>query len=180
MKYYRVEPAMKKSCVETEIYERSDGLRLSVEVGWRCGDYVIHVPETDEELQYWLDNRWGITKEEYDEDPDCYPLIPDPEEDDTLELEDWEHEMLSTWDGCWEDYDVYAPYNWDRELDEDEKEQILEVLTEEGSTALWEEYDEGHVMHGWNSADCTTVIYNGFTIEECDENGRPLEHQRAE
>jgi hypothetical protein len=107
-------------------------------------------------------------------------LIPDPEEDDTLELEDWEHEMLSTWDGCWEDYDVYAPYNWDRELDEDEKEQILEVLTEEGSTALWEEYDEGHVMHGWNSADCTTVIYNGFTIEECDENGRPLEHQRAE
>ncbi len=173
MKYYRVEPTMKKSVVETEIFAREDGLRLSLEVGWRWGEFVIHVPETDEELQPWLDN-WGITKEEYDEDPDSYPLIPDPDEDDMIELEDWRHEMLSTWDGCWEDFDVYAPYNWDKELNEDDKENILEFLREEGSTALWEEYDEGHVMNGWDSIDCKSVIYNGYTIVECDEIGNPL------
>jgi len=177
MKYYRLEPATKKSVVETEYFQREDGLRLSVEVGWRWGEFVIHVPETEEELQPWLEDRWGITKEEYDEDPDSYPTMPDPEEDDTCELEDYEFEMLSTWDGCWEDYEVYVPYGKDFEVDGDEEDQILETLSEDGCSALWEEWEEDHPLHGWESVDCTYVIYNGFTLEECDENGDPLKEQ---
>ena len=174
MKYYRVEPKMKKSVVETQYYEREDGLRLSVEIGWRWGEFLLQAPETDEELQEWLDYR-GISREEYDEDRDSYPLLPDPEEDDTLELEDWEHEMLSTWDGCWEEYDVFLGYKSEVELTEEMKDEIIEMLSEEGSCALWDEWEEGHPLHGWDSTDCTTVIYNGFTLVESDEHGNPLE-----
>jgi len=176
MKYYRVEPKSKKSVVETEYFSREDGVRISVEVGWRWGEYVLHVPETDEELQYWLDNRWDITKEEYDEEPECYSTLPDPE-DDTLELEDWEHKMLSTWDGCWEKYEVYAGYNSKVELTEEMKDEIMETLEEEGPSAFWEEQEEDHPLYGFEYEDCSTVIYNGFTLVECDEHGNPLDSQ---
>lgn len=177
MKYYRVEPKMKKSVVEIEYFARPDGVRLSVEVGWRWGEYVLKAPETEEEWQEWFDTRWDIPKEEYDEDPDLWPTLPNPEEDDVLELEDWDHEMLSTWDGCWEDYNVYAGYGATVELTEEMKDEIIDILQEEGSTALWEDWPEDHPLYGFETQDCTAVIYNGFTMVECDEHGNVLEDE---
>lgn len=190
MKYYRLEPATKKSVVETEHFQREDGLRLSVEVGWRWGEFKLSIPDTEEEILEFLQERGGYdTIQEWmadyfgDEDiitedtPLETYLLPNPEEDDTVELEDYEFEMLSTWDGCWEDYNVYAPYGKEVEFTEEEEDAILEALSEEGSSGLWDEWEEDHPLHGWESVDCTYVIYNGFTLEECDENGTPLKEQ---
>ena len=178
MKYYRIEPSTKKSVIEVEYYGREDGLRIAVETCWRWGEFKLNVPETEEELKEYLDYR-GVELEEYNEDPESYPFLPQ-EDDEVVELEDYEFETLSTWDGCSEEHSVYAGYNYKGEVPAELEESILELLEEEGISVLWEDWSEiegDHPLRGFSSEDCSYVIYNGVTIEECDERGSLLNEE---
>ena len=65
MKYYKLEPTYKKSLIELYSFKRplSDFVEghenrnaiLVKEIGWRWGDFTIEVPETQDEVNEWLE-----------------------------------------------------------------------------------------------------------------------------
>jgi len=165
MKFYNIQPTVKKSVVEFESYRRGnkeDGFQYATkELGWRTGDFVISVPETSEEIDDWVANRpegqW--TREDVDDyiERGGNPFLPS--KDDTfIELEEYEYEMQSTWDGCWEEWTVHG------EGIEDE-----EALIEEIEEAYAENYDEGLAESGWTQDDFTMEIHCPVEIVECED-----------
>jgi hypothetical protein len=65
MKYFKIEPTYKKSLVEFTIFTRplsdfredakeNQRATLIKELGWRWGEFMVEVPETDEEVAEWL------------------------------------------------------------------------------------------------------------------------------
>lgn len=135
-KTYTVEPAVKKSFVEFECFRKGDKY-VRVETGWRYGD--LNVTITNEEEQNYL-------QEVLDSDGE--------EAFDAQEFEDIE--MLSTWDGCWQEYHYVG-------VEEDEQEILQEGMDEEG---FWDYLQE----NGWETVDLETYIYNGITVTEYDGN----------
>lgn len=161
MKYYLLEPKYKKSLVEGEWYEREDGAKILVQTTWRTGSFKLTVPETESEMKELLGDA-------YDEDDvEYYAWLPE-EDDDYIELDDYQFEMLSTWDGCSEDHEVF------KVEDEDEAEAITEALDEHGISGLW---DEEGVLEGFHADYCFYEIHGGCVLTECDEDGQPLEEQ---
>ena len=63
MKHYRMEPTYKKSVVENTTYSKG-GVIATYEEGYRWGQFVIHIPETEEEFEAWA-NRFGMTPVSY-------------------------------------------------------------------------------------------------------------------
>jgi len=160
MKYYIIEPKFKKSLLEYEHYVREDGARIVVETLWRGGSFVLTVPETKTEMKEFLGDA-------YDEDDiEYYTWLPE-EDDDYVELDDYQFEMQGTFDGCAEDYETYN-------MDDDEAEMLIEVLEEEGSSVFW---DGVEMFEGFESEACYYAIAGGFVLTECDENGEPLENE---
>ena len=159
MKYYLLEPKFKKSLIECEWYERKDGAKILMQTTWRTGSFKLNVPETNEEIKELLGSA-------YDEDDvEYYTWLPE-EDDDYIELDDYQFEMLSTWDGCSEDHEVF------KVEDEDEVDAITEALEEHGIGGLWD--GEG-VLEGFDADYCFYEIHGGCVLTECNENGEPLE-----
>ena len=190
MKHFRIEPTYKKSVVEYTVFRRPlDDLTgneedkgkfayLRKELGWRWGSFRIDVPETEEEIKEFLEERggydsvaeyladyWGdediivesTTLEEY--------LLPSTEDDFVDLTEDYEAEMIDCWDGCWEEFIFYGP-NWTEESQEE-----LEASWEEN-----QESDDGAFSryefledNGWESIDCNFQIHGGVIVEESEE-----------
>ena len=158
MKYYVIEPKSKKSLIELEHYVREDGARIVVETLWRGGSFKLTVPETESEIKELLGDS-------YDEDDvEYYSWLPE-EDEDYVELEDYQYEMLGTFDGCAEDYHTYN-------MSDDESEALVEILEEEGMSVFW---DEVEMFEGFESENCYYAISGGFVLTECNENGEPLE-----
>ena len=155
MKYYIITPKTKKSLFELQHYVREDGARIVVETTWRGGEFKLTVPETEAEIKELLGDS-------YDEDDvEYYSWLPE-DDDDYVELDDYQYEMLGTFDGCSEDYETYN-------MDEDESEFLVEILEEEGSSVFW---DEVEMFEGFESEACYYAIAGGFVLTECDENGK--------
>jgi len=155
MKYYIITPKTKKSLFELQHYVREDGARIVVETTWRGGEFKLTVPETETEIKELLGDS-------YDEDDvDYYSWLPE-DDDDYVELDDYQYEMLGTFDGCAEDYETYN-------MDEDESEILVEILAEEGSNVFW---DGVEMFEGFESEACYYAIVGGFVLTECDENGK--------
>ena len=60
MKHYLLEPEYKKSVAEYDVFEKTiDGhtYRVVHEEVFRSGSWVIHVPETEEEINEWLKHK---------------------------------------------------------------------------------------------------------------------------
>lgn len=135
-KTYHVEPKIKKSVVEIETFSRvvEDKTQYcTIETGWRYGEWNITITNEDEarSLQHALDT------------------------DEYLDLDDFEEtEMLSTWDGCWEDVEL-------TNVDDDElEEEIREGYYDE----RWSYLEE----NGWDQVCYEAFIHNGITVEEVD------------
>lgn len=153
MKYYIVTPAHKKSVLETECFEDESGNRVMVTTCWRAGTFKVYVPETLEEHR----------EAGYDDDDVGTWLWPN-EDDDFVELDDfYEFEMIDTWDGCSEDYEIFVE-------DEEYRDLIEETLYEEGMYALFdnEKLDGFEPVNGWFE------IHGGIIMQECDEQGNIL------
>ena len=158
MKYYIIEPKNKKSVIEYEHYVREDGARIVVETLWRGGEFKLTVPETESEIKELLGDS-------YDEDDvEYYTWIPD--EDDTyVELEDFQYEMLGTFDGCAEDYNFYNTMD---KIDGEIQEKMQEVLEENGSSVL---LDNHPMFEGFEVEGSFYQIHGEFVLTECDEDG---------
>jgi hypothetical protein len=188
MKFFRIEPTYKKSVIEWTIFKREvDGKPqfLRKELGWRWGEFLIRVPDTVDEKLEWaqgmgydnvetcLEEYYGL--EDITEDSLLEALLPDTD-DDYIELEDYEHEMLSTWDGCWDDWSINLPGQDDDVMDEEEKDSILEEV----QIAYDEDYEEGVEALGWEFIECEYDITCNVTVQECDEYGEVLEAEQEE
>lgn len=161
MKYYLLEPKYKKSLYEMEIHGRYNNEQVGVTTCWRTGSFLVRVPESETEIKELLGNA-------YDEDDvEFYSWLPD-EDDDYIELDDYQCEMLSTYDGCSEDYEV-------RIEDEQVADMIMEALNENGASVLWD--GEHALFEGFDADSCYYEIHGGCVLTECDENGNPLEEQ---
>ena len=163
MKRFLIEPKMKKSVVEEQTFRKvEDGITfiLNREMLWRTGSFVISVPETDEEIHNWLEER-GWSQEDWDEGfVDEGSFLPDAD-DEAIELDDYDFEMEHTWDGIYEDWTVTAS----PEVDED----VLEEMQEHAQEIYAEDYEESLYAEGWEEAGFCTCIYNGAVITEMED-----------
>ena len=204
MKYFKIEPTYKKSLVEFTIFtrpmsdfredaEKNQQARLIKELGWRSGDFLVAVPETDEEVAEWLEVRdggnydtfydmavdYGLT-EINEEGEDVLPddqtvselieqlLLPDLDDDYIMLTEDYnEAEMQSCWDGCWEDWSMHS--NGERLEGED-----VEAMIEEVEEAYSEEYEEGVEELGWSFQDCEYEMHCKPMITQVDIDGEEI------
>ena len=165
MKQYVVEPKMKKSIMEERTFTKKDGetrFFLTNQVFWRGGSFTIDVPETEEEIHAWLEER-GWTQEDWDEGcVDESSFLPD-EDDESIELDDYAYEIIDTWDGVSEEWELTC-YPLDA-VDEETLEEMRDAAVEVYS----EDYEEGLFEDGWEEAGFCTYIFNGVTIREPTE-----------
>ena len=136
-KTYHVSNKYKKSVIERNVMGDINGNTITSETGWRSGEFEITI-KTEEErelLQNALDNE------------------------ESLELNDFEeHEMYSTWDGCWEDF-------------ESDDTDLLEQLQEEYEANEEEYFGFQSFLEeekGYDYEDCFFSIENGVRVEEID------------
>ena len=186
MKTYRIEPTYKKSVVEYDTFrkrvegDKSD-LWIRKEIGWRWGEFDVFVPETEEEVIEWANDQVGDAEyykslaevlDEYGEE-DLEGMIghamPDTSEACAFhELSDYQYEMNSTWDGCWEDWDIFVGGD---DLSEEEQEELLEEVQEKYS----EDYEDGVAELGFEHMDNYTDIHCAITAVEIDEDRNAID-----
>lgn len=215
MKYYKLEPTYKKSLVEFYTFTRplSDlkedhGLHedakayLVKEIGWRWGDFTIEVPETEEEINEWLEFRddgqyetfydlavdYGLTETDEETGEEVLPsdrsivelieemLLPDLDDDYIMISEDYpDAEMNSTWDGCWEDWSIRT--GWTEDAPIKSISMVLDdvdELIEEVDEAYAEEYEDGVESLGWTFEHCEYEMHCKPMITPIDENGEEI------
>lgn len=169
MRHYLIEPTYKKSVVEYELFKHDDGRILTREVGWRWGSFIIHVPETEDELKEWANTKgFGTISDARDgyglESNEPFPpetFLPN-ESWDFIELDDYDYEMVEMWDGCWEDWAINS-------------EEDTSELEEELSEAYFENSLEGLNELGWNEFAYFVEIHTSVTVKECDTSGKVLD-----
>lgn len=138
MKSYKIEPRIKKSVEEIEYWRNPEtNQTLAVEVVWRTGEYIVHPQSEDEEKE--IQRFANMSDDEAVEEGFV-----------VTNFEEWE--LISTWDGCYEE----VHFHWD--LDEDAREDLTEQY--------WEENTDLFYQMGFDSDDCEVTIYNGIVIEE--------------
>ena len=168
MKTYLLEPSYKKSLLEYQVYEREvDGVkqRATLEIGWRSGSFNLYVPENESELVEWANGRDGPQYENVQEIYDDYGVesfddittgyfMPE-DEDDFIEVGDFNYEMNETWDGCWEDWSSN---------DDELTEEIQEGYDEEG----WDYLEE----NGWEEVYCYYEIHCNPVLTEVESQDK--------
>ena len=178
MKSYNIEPTYKKSVIEYNSYrkELEDGtvLHATLEIGWRWGEFTIHVPETEEEVLAWARDKMGVDDSYYSSVTEVFEdygeenfegmkkhFLPDADEE-FHELDDYDYDMDSTWDGCWEDWNVvpFGPSKDDVDTDEI-REQIEEGWYEDS----WDYMEQ----EGWEEMSTWFEIHCPLKIEEVKE-----------
>lgn len=160
MKIYKVEPGYKKSVVEQNHYWKEiDGVKVWVtyEEVWRWGEFLIRIPETDEE---WQEYAESVGYESIEEAKENYTYPTDLQ--NGIELEDYEYELLSTWDGCASYWS--ATCHPKEAFDEDQLQEIADELERQY-------FDESVYPDeiGWNESGCEYWIQGEFTLTEVKE-----------
>jgi len=107
----KIEPRIKKSFLESYIFERN-GVRAHLEIGWRWGSV-------------WLQLS-----------PDEYL----PSMDDIIEFEGYENwELNDCWDSCWEDWTVLRDYSKEDSVQaQEERARLEETLQRAWNDEGWE------------------------------------------
>ena len=191
MKHFLLEPKLKKSVSEYQRFVKQiddkNSYTATMETGWRWGSWVINCPETEEEVVEWGNNRVG--------DPSYYKNAMEVVEDygyDTLEefvehatkpeetanfheLDDYDHELIETWDGCWEYWEVQAWGDHREDVTDEEIEELQEHVEE-----IWyEDYNEAMYEDGWEEQAYWTDINCEVKLTPCDQNGKVFEGEEV-
>lgn len=135
MPRYIVSARYKKSTLEVETWAHKKDFNKSFtkEVGWRSGSFKVTMSKDEFE---------EIPKE--DEEAKFYPYFYD------------ESELVSTWDGCWEDFDFS-----EGTISEEEQEQIK---------AAWEEENyEGIENLGYQQVETDIILIGPLDFELDDD-----------
>jgi hypothetical protein len=175
MRHYRLEPTDKKSAVEHTQYFK-DGMVATCEEGYRWGQYIIHIPETEEEFEAWA-SKFGMSLEDADDNyyhifsddsiKDKYLEICGPDlGSDNFDMDDYHHDLIELWDCCWEHWYV-EKVDLAEELTDKEEEGLIEHLQD-----LYEEgYNEAVEADGWVLKQAWSEIQCSVTLVPCDEDG---------
>lgn len=168
MKCYAVTNRFKKSVDETEIVVGMVDdveVRVAYTTNWRSGEFRISVPETKEEIAQYLVDQGYDTVEELLEDYDVKTLdevVLPREDDEYIEMYDYYLcEMVSTYDGCAEDY-VITVKTEDDDIESEIRAKVEAVLDDEGLWGLFDSLD-------FDTDDCMYEIHNGVILEEVQE-----------
>ena len=177
MKQYKLEPTSKKSLLEYTVWrktlENGKDVIAILETGWRWGSFALHVPETEKEIIEWANVNCG--------NPDYYQsieevfndyavesveefltvIMPDPNLE-FHEMNDYNAEMIETWDGCWEDWSLGGSVEAEEGVDMD---VILEELEEGWYEDSWSYMEE----NGWLEEESYFEICTTITLEEMDD-----------
>lgn len=169
MKNFLIEPTYKKSVIETDIWKNANGDILELETGWRWGEFMIDVPETEAEITQMLEGRGYDSLEDFLEDRNSetleQALLPNTA-DDCIDLtEDYDADLLYTDDGCWMFFKVRSQTLTESECIElqDKLEEIFE-----------EDFYSGLEDAGWETVDTLYYIDCPVTVDPCDERGKRL------
>ena len=196
MKHFRIEPTYKKSVIELSTFRRpleeltgndedkGKFAYLRKELGWRWGSFMISVPDTEEEIAEFLEERGSYESvaeylADYHGEEDIIVesttlqeyLLPSVDDDFVDLTEDYDAEMLDCWDGCWEDWGITVPGD---ELDD------TDDLIEEIEEAYSEDYEEGVEALGWQFIDNFFEIHCNVTVTPCDQFGEVEEQEEVE
>ncbi len=185
MKTYSIEPTYKKSVCEVELWRRPtdilptdddtfrynwNGPILRRECWWRWGEWTIEIPETEDEIQEFVELKGFTTVMEYLEQHGAETieevLLPD-EEDDEHVLPP-EAECNYCWDGQGEEFNIEQTRHsnlTDEECAELSSEAMRmyadEGMFEQGLEELgWEHYSSIYEIH------CTVEVIRQKTEEE--------------
>jgi len=169
MKYYDIEPTLKKCVVEYEVWVKDDPksdsgkIYATKEIGWRTGDFVILVPETEEEIRDWVSNHenWSYDELMQEIKEGGNPFLPSAE-DDFIELDDYDYQMNSTWDGCWEEWSVTCV-----NMSDDERFELAEIIEVESEESG--DYIEWLYNNGWLEENFYTEIQCAVKITETND-----------
>lgn len=188
MKYYRIEPTHKKSLIENTIFRRKDEngnyIFLKREQCWRWGSFLFSVPETEDEINNYINEQgynnfldW-VSDNGFEDliESETYAgiiankLLPS-ESDEFVDItEDYPNAtFMDAWDGIWEGW---ITYSFKTELSYDEKESTAE----KASDAYYENNEDGVEALGWEYIDTTFEIQCAVSIQPCDEGGNVLEN----
>ena len=175
MKSYTVEPLNKKSVLEYQTYSKKieDGcvIQATLEIGWRTGEFTVHVPETEEEVIEWANGRDGVLAGQYtdietvlnDNCVDCISemeFLPSDSEDETFhEMSDFDFDMESTWDGCWEDWTVTVLGDSKDSYDTD---KLCAEIAEGWSEGSWDYMED----NGFDELECYWEIVCPVSVKE--------------
>ena len=129
MATWSIKPSCKKSIIERCHYHK-DGNEIIIETGWRSGEFQC---ETE------------------DDNP------PEIKENDDLYDCEYHVEVIETFDGCWEEYDM-------ENCTEETREWLEEFLDENSFFELEE--------HGWLPGDTEMIIACEPVIEKVEENSK--------
>mmetsp|Transcript_5115 Transcript_5115/g.5894 ORF Transcript_5115/g.5894 Transcript_5115/m.5894 type:complete len:292 (+) Transcript_5115:75-950(+) len=172
MKTYSIEPTCKKSTCEVELWRRPadilptddstfrynwNGPILRRECWWRWGEWTIEIPETEDEIQEFLEQKGFATVTEYLEQHGAETveevLLPD-EEDDEHVLPP-EVECNYCWDGQGEEFNIEQTRN--SNLTDDEcaelSSEAMRMYADEGM------FEQGLEELGWEHYSSIYEIY---------------------
>ena len=174
MKHYLVEPTYKKSVAEIErITNIETGELLVIETGWRWGQFMISVPETDEEIQTYLEQKGYDNLDTYLAEHRATTLeeVMLPENgDEEVNLADYDYEFLYTDDGCWTDVLFFGD-----NLTEEENEARREEL----SDVYFNEFYSGLEGRNFFTDETFYIIDCPVRVVPCNENGEELKNDVA-
>jgi hypothetical protein len=175
MKYFKLEPTLKKSIVELTVCEQElpDGvaIRAEHEQGWRSGTFIISVPETAEEVDQWLADH-GYDIEDFGMDIGAVRDFAKPASDsEYYELDDYDYVIEALEDSCWSD--------WNIEVQSASDTKMTAVSTDDDIAAViaaaWEEQEfDGVEALGYTQGESRYEITSTITLTECDEDGNIL------
>lgn len=131
MATYEISTKYKKSIVNVQFYEK-DGHTLRNEIGWRWGSGTITIPD--------------------DEDP---PWGDDPDGNDELNVYDYDFELDSLDDGCWDDVE------WPDDLDDEELERLQELYSDDGISGLEDD--------GWECGEAELWFQGPLEVKKIDK-----------
>ena len=126
---FTVSPKYKKSFVEYTIVQKNindKNVKVKRELVWRTGEIEVKITE-EEFKKYTEDKELNISELEGNEDV----LFDSLKKDDVLIVDDkfpFEHEFLSSFDGCSNDYYIY--YEDGSDVEDSIEEEINNVLEE--------------------------------------------------
>lgn len=122
MASYEISTKHKKSIIDVQYYGK-DGRTIRYETGWRWGSGVITIPDQDD-----------------------LPWPADPDDNDEINVYEYDFELDSLDDGCWDDIE------FPDDIDEQELNRLQELYEEDGIFALeedgWEEIDSELYFQG--------------------------------
>jgi len=187
MKIYNIEPTYKKSVCEVELWRKNEdvvgsdsttcrynwnGPILRRECWWRWAEWRLEIPDTQEEIQEFLEHKPFDSLDQYldhrgyDTLKEC--LLPDNfDDDDSVHCLEDDFEMMYCWDGQGEEFRIQPTRNL--EMSEEEQKHLAaeaeRMYSDEGM------YEEGLEELGWEhySTFYEVCCSLDVTLEETEE-----------